>query len=87
VPRFTIDGYELPASVRKEFDYLEDIDQGIFFKYRGDYYDLGEFMLVPKDAKDLAGWDGYAGDSFFSGVVVKFADDSMESVICGLYLS
>jgi len=88
VPRDIIDAYELSESERAEFDYLdwEAIDDGrdsaSFFRFKGELYDLGEFM---RDACP-EGWDGGRADSFFSGVVVRIVDDG-ERVVVGTVLS
>lgn len=88
IPRNVIFGFELTEAQRAEFDYLDSIDDASFFAYKGQIYDIGEFMHV--DAKrepclsPLAGWDGYSSDTFFSGVVVKYVDDC-ERVIVGTY--
>lgn len=84
-PRNILHGYDLPENLRKEFDYLSDEDFGCndFFKYKGNYYDLGKFMRCPEGLKNL-GWYGYLSDSFFSGVLIKYTDD-YESVIVGTY--
>ena len=93
VPRDLMDAWDLTEAERAEFDYLNwpaidrGEDSGTFFRYRGDLYDLGEFMRTGGSAGDpLADWDGYAGDSFFSGVLVRFVEDC-ERVVVGLYLS
>jgi hypothetical protein len=89
VPRFTVDAYELTLEERKEFNYLnwEAIEAGeasaTFFRYKGEVYDLGEFMS-PSWGR-LRGWHGYRSDSFFSGIVVRFVDD--ESIVVGRYYS
>jgi hypothetical protein len=53
-----------------------------FFEYLGTWYHTDQFMRLSgagagtSDPNDrLAAWDGYAGDSFFSGVVIKLASD------------
>jgi hypothetical protein len=91
VPRFIIEPYELTANERKDFDYLDwqaletGDDSASFFRYRGEVYDLGEFMRVEyMDA--LAAWHGYQSDSFFSGIVVRYCDDH-ESIVVGRYYS
>jgi hypothetical protein len=90
VPRFTIDAYELSEAERKEFDYLnwDKIERGedsaTFFRYKGQLYDLGEFM-VTHDTSLLNEWSGYSEDSFFSGIVIRYVDD--ESVIVGRYMA
>lgn len=92
VPRFTIDACELSEDEQKEFDYLDwdaikaGNDSREFMRYKGELYDLGEFMRCPNTAwfKD---WDGYFSDSAFSGIVIKWADKEFESVIVGTYYS
>lgn len=86
VPRPVIYGYELTEKERREFDYIpdDDIDSHSFIRYKGWVYDLGEFMRVDEDSA-LAGWHGYSSDSYFSGVVMKYADKSGEAVIMGRY--
>lgn len=96
VPREIIDGFHLNEKDRQEFDYIdwEAIDNGSdgasFFRYKGNLYDLGEAMYInakalPADSF-LKGWQGYYGDSFFSGVLVKYTQDC-EQVIIGQYFS
>ena len=75
-------GYELPESVRADFDYLDDISEGTFLKYRGRYYDLSEFSAISGTIAphpQRPGWgnyDAYMSDSFFSGVLLKLSDDN-----------
>src|SRR5271165_3694042 len=87
--------HELTAKEQKEFDYLDSEERqsnASFFRYRGRVYDLGEFMRVSKpmasdcQLKGIAEWDGYASDSFFSGILVKYVEDS-EWVIVATYFS
>lgn len=88
VPRLLIDAYELTEREREQFDYLDwrAIDAGedgvTFFRYRGRLYSLSEFMRT-----DLAGWDGIATDSFFSGTVVRFLPDDEDRVVVGTVLA
>lgn len=84
-PRPIIYWWGLTDKEKKEFDYLKDDDardSASFFRYKGGVYDTNEFMVCPRELKP---WDGYRGDSFFSGIVIRFIDD--ESVIVGLYLA
>lgn len=97
-PRPIIYGFELSESERSEFDYLENIEDASFFRYRGQLYDLGEFVrIVPAGSKgsafahydhtgELSGWHGIATDSYFSAVVVRYSEDD-EAVVVGLALS
>ena len=68
-------GYELTDKERAEFDWIdpEEFDCHSFFRYRGWVYSLSEFM--PAGFLQDATWDGYKGDSFFSGVAIKLSDD------------
>lgn len=81
--RKVIEAWELPESKRKDFDYLdwpailEGSDSARFVEYRGQIYDLDEFTRTPEPLRD---WDGYLSDSYFSGVVFKWAMDGREIV-------
>jgi len=85
-------GYELPKKQRKEFDYLNDEEFAIsnFAKYRGNYYDVGEFQRVPdirnEDGPMFAKWDGYKSDSYFSGILIKLSSDG-ERYKIGMFYS
>ena len=81
-PRPVLNGWELTEKEREEFDYIENvIDEPYrFFRYKGNVYDLQEFILTGKDLED---WDGVRADSFFSAVVIKLIADDNESVIAG----
>lgn len=93
--RPVLDAYELTPAQRVEFDYLDwtaieaGTDSASFFRYRGQLYDLSEFMRVDYTVGSLAGWDGYQSDSFFSGLVVKYSeldgDTYGSGVIVGIY--
>lgn len=93
IPRKIIYGCELPEKYRKEFDYLSDEEYAIntFVVYRGNAYDLYEFMRIEDNVKsnvqfaEWNAWHGYASDTYFSGVLVRFIDD--ESVIIARYYS
>lgn len=95
VPRPLVYGFELSEKERKEFDYYDDderLDCACFFRYKGWTYDLGEFTRVAEPVSSncqfdyLKGWDGYSSDSFFSGVLVRYAEDN-DYVIVGRYYS
>jgi hypothetical protein len=83
VPRDIVDAYELNERERTEFDYLNwnAIDAGedsaSFVRYRGELYDLGEFMVNSNmpEFSPLRAWDGHISDSFFSGVVVRYVQE------------
>lgn len=94
-PRPIIYGYELTDKERGEFDFLEgdDLDFAQFVRYKRRYEYLGDFMRIdtqnrPTNAVEhaLKQWHGYQSDSFFSGLLVRYCDDS-EFVIVGWYCS
>jgi len=75
--------------IRKHYDWMDsdELENTFgFFKYRNCFYHRQDFMRASSDATgDLAGWDGYAGDSYFSGTLIKFADNDCDRVIVGRY--
>lgn len=98
-PRPVIQAWELDARERAEFDYLdwEKIDTGEdsreFVRYKGQLYDLSEFMRVPGGfGPEMSQWDEYASDSYFSGILIRYprgerGEPSWEEVIVGRYCS
>ena len=77
--------WDVPADLLAgEFDYQnpEETLDG-FFRYRGVWYHLDAFVPAPPE---LAEWDAYCGDSFFSGVVIKLSRDG-EQIKIGTYFS
>ena len=93
VPRDVIYAHELTTDERAQFDYLDwdaiedGRDSASFFRYRGELYDLSEFMVWDNPVSPTRGrWDGFRSDSFFSGLVVRYVDDC-EHVVVGLAMS
>lgn len=88
-PRDIIRGYELTAKERAEFDYLapDDLDMAGFIRYRGEVHPLADFVrIVPRaravgfehgadDDSPLLSWFGIMTDSYFSGLVIRWAKD------------
>lgn len=98
VPRHVLEAYELTAAERAEFDYIDwaAVDNGEsspeFIRYKGELYDLGDFMTTHDMPEDdpLRAWSGYASDSFFSGVLVRWVFEGeayAEQVVMGRYLA
>ena len=83
-PRDILAWYDLTPEEQKEFDYLKD-GEGSFFRYKGWVYDLEEFMRVDHTAIH-GDWHGYASDSYFSGMLVRYTSDC-DQVIVGSYFS
>ncbi len=88
-PRDILSWYDLTPAERKEFDYLKE-GEGSFFRYKNQVYDLGEFMLMaasiaPHPQREgWENWQGYASDSYFSGLLVRYTSDC-DQVIVGQY--
>ena len=87
-------GYQLTAKELTDFDYIaaDDLQTHAFIKYRGHIYDLSDFMRIESSEKlppnssllHFQNWHGYAGDSYFSGTLVKISKDG-EQAILGRY--
>lgn len=78
--------HELPTKDQAEYrDMLDDdAEEGTFFKYRGWYYYLGDFMRFREKTPFPENWHGHYGESYFSGVIVELSDDG-EWVKVGRY--
>lgn len=89
-PRNILTWYDLTPDEQKEFEYFNPSDIGQFFRYKNCVYDLWEFMridanIAPHPQRDgWEKWHGYASDSYFSGVLVRYTSDC-EQVIVGMY--
>ena len=88
VPRGFVYSFELSEEEKKDFDYYnaEELDNATFFRYRGQVYDLGNFMRFQDRSSPLSKWDGAAGDSYFSGTLVRLVEDE-ERIVVGAYYS
>ncbi len=84
-PRPMLYGYELPKSVGKDFDYIDDDEYAFhdFVEYKGRYYDFAESIVVSDPVMEAAGWHSYVADSYFSGVCFRLVDT--ETVVVGRY--
>lgn len=80
---------EVPKKVlRDQFDWTNeaheehgDYSDG-FFRYHHYWYHVSEFLR----SDYFENWDGYAGDSYFSGTLIKLSDDG-EQYQVGSYRS
>lgn len=81
--------HELTPREQKELDYLDTDarrEDAIFFRYRGNVYDLGEFPRVESYAPDyLQAFDAFSSDTFFSGVGIILTDDNERVLVYTLY--
>jgi len=75
-PTPLIGGWELTEKEKNEFDWMSDITDATFFRYRGQVYSLEEFSRSDENATEWlkSSFDGYLSDSFFSGVGIKLGD-------------
>ena len=59
--------YDLPE---KEQEYYKELESSDFFKFKGDYYSLANFMKLHDDAY----WHGYCNFTYSCGLVVRTED-------------
>ena len=92
--REIVSEFQLTEKEREQFDYLDwhamddGRDSASFFRYRGELYDLGQFMRTDAPGTPVAAWDGYMSDSYFSGTLVKFvSEDCDDYIIVASYYS
>ena len=71
---------DLPEKVQEDLGIRAEND-GDYFKYKGEYYDLADFLAC--DSFD-GYWHGSFAQSFFSGILVRLTDDN-EGVIVGTW--
>jgi hypothetical protein len=84
-PRDLIGWHDLTCKEQAEFDWLKEDERedADFVRYKGWVYCTQDFMACRTTFKP---WDGYASDSYFSGVVIRFVERG-ERVIVGRYFS
>ncbi len=71
-------GSDLPKKALEDFDWMDPKDYGVdrledvdgFMKRKNNYYHTSEFMHG-----GMPGWDGSHGESFFSGILMKYSPD------------
>lgn len=87
-PRPIVYGWQLTKNERAEFDYYtdEEIEDQMFFRYKSQVYDVGEYMRTTKRLGFGSFWHGYASDSFFSGTLIHFCEDN-DYIVVGWYYS
>ena len=59
-----------------------------FFKYRNDWFYIDEFIPFPPrlpELGELNEWDGFCGDSFFTGTLVRFNEKDGSLIQVGYY--
>lgn len=102
VPRELVALVDVPAEERSDFDYIDEDDaySPRLFRYKDSWYDSGEFCAITpaseltanpyihrvSEDSPLLAWHGIQTDSFFSAVVLRYADDQCENIIVGRVL-
>lgn len=82
---FTFEG--LTKKEAEDFDYVQEDAHfnARFFRYKGNVYDAHEFMACSREASaQFKDWDGYTGETYFSGVLIKL-DTQDDTVIVARY--
>jgi hypothetical protein len=77
-PRRLFSFEELPPKEQEYYEYAPEAD---FFRYKGAWHCLEDFMRAPDTMQP---WQGVAHDSYFSGIVLQYTQD-FEQVIVGRY--
>jgi hypothetical protein len=73
------------AKLRQEYDWMDanEFDHSCsFFKYRGQYHSLSDFMRNTNPDGIFKGWHGITSDSCFSGLLIKLCGND---VVVGRY--
>lgn len=89
IPREIFTGYDVPEQFHSDFDYMDDIADNYFFKYKGQFYALDQFMRIPGNQNIDSEYNNYHGvhnEGYFSGILIKL-DDSGELVTVARYYS
>ena len=80
-------GYEVPKKVLDECDWLSEEEKTDgWIMYRKRWYHIKEFGMITPQSPLPTDWDGYLGDSFFSGIIIKFSEE-FETYKIGTYIS
>ena len=77
--RLLINFDQLTKKEQEYFSYCKG--EGSFFRYRGNVYDMGEFMR--NTDKNLPNWDGSAADTYFSATLVRICKDDSDYIVAG----
>ena len=56
-------------------------DEESFIPYKGWIYTLSDFMRTDSPHSMFTEWDGYLSDSFFSGILIKYARDEWDDLV------
>ena len=62
------------------WDGAQDCD---YFRYKGHAYCLSDFVAV--NGPDFKAWDGVQNETYFSGVLVRYANTDADAIVVGSY--
>ena len=66
--------HDLTPEEQEELDYIDD-QEGSFFRYNDQIFDLGNFIRTqPQDTLNAAGWNGVETAGYSNGWIVKLED-------------
>lgn len=79
---------ELSKTGKEQILWSEDepSDELVYFTYKGNAYNLNEFMRFDSKGTMIKKWDGYFNHTIFSGILVKYSDCG-DGVKVGYYCS
>ena len=67
-----IHGHQLTKVQKEDFDWMDNIDNGIFVRYNDSVYSVSELMRFNGDQPpELQDYDAYLSESAFSALVIK----------------
>lgn len=69
-----------------EFDWTTEDDSDGYFRYKGTWYHLSEFMRTGYPGQvDDNGYHASKGDSYFSGILIRLSDDGEKFQVATYY--
>lgn len=81
--RNVLSWHELTEKEQAEFS-MYDASENEFVRYKGNVYDLSEFMRC-SDTLRLLGWQGISTDTYFSGVLCYRSKDGDSVIMARIY--
>jgi hypothetical protein len=94
--------FQLPEKyqtiAKKDYDWIDSSstvtwEEAQFFIYKGSLYCLSDFMNIhnkfymPNPPEWMLTFDGYHGDSYFSGILVKYVEEDNDYIKVYTYIS
>jgi hypothetical protein len=94
-PRDVLSWLDLTDAEREAFSYIDPakVENGEtwpeFFRYKGHTYDLHDLESTCQNGIPAAFrvWHGYVSDSFWTGILVRYTDDTYTRVEVAKYIT